>query len=169
MPEVNGTPSDLGVENTSSSEVNTEETSEEVPEAETAAELESDKEDLSKQSLLRDLYSERNKRKELKAKLDELTQKSEEMSTLSAEHESLKAKHARLEAVLLVSGSTMARLLDSRSFSERVFNSDENVEDIIADWYKANPSNTSNALKSAGDVPREQKTSMNDLLRAAAR
>lgn len=81
--------------------------------------------------------------------------------------ETLQARYDRLEEFLTQAGGPLSAALDSRTFTKRLFESKDQVKDIVADWQRANPSATSKALgnQSPGDVA--GKHNPNDLIRAA--
>ena len=117
-------------------------------------------------SVLADLHKERSQRKDLQAKVTNLEASLAEFESAQEKLTAATAKYDRLEAFLLASDSPISKTLDSRSFTERLFNSEDEITDIIADWKSANPTATSAALSSDGSKG-SGKMSMNDLLHAA--
>lgn len=125
--------------------------------------------DPAKASLLADLYKERTDRKAAQAELQTLK---EQVSTLTASQETLDAvqrKYDRLEAFLAAVGGPLGKALDSKSFTSSLFETDEDIATLVAEWNKANPSTTSSALSSSSAAPSSSAPDVNALLRAAAR
>lgn len=83
--------------------------------------------------------------------------------------ETLQTRYDRLEAFLQAAGGPLSKALDSRSFTRSLFETDDDIKDIVKAWQAANPSTTAEALGSGGAAPGAPKKSMNDLLRAAAK
>ena len=103
------------------------------------------------------------------AKVQELEAKVQELSDKATSAETIQAKYDRLEEFLTKVGGPISRALDSRSFSEKLFNSDADVAELVSDWHKTNPSATSSALGSMAAAPGGGKVDINELLRAAAK
>ena len=150
-------------------------THQDEPRAEDNQDTPQDKPDPAKARLLSDLYKERDRRKayatrvdELTAELEQATARAGELDSVTAERDDLRNRYDRLEAFVLNAGGELSGLLDSRRFTQELFESDRDVSKIVADWHKANPSPTSAALKpgAAHDKP---AVDINELLRAAAR
>lgn len=102
------------------------------------------------------------------AKVTELEGKVTELTTKAESADKVQAKYDRLEAFLTELGGTASRALDSRSFTDALFNSDKDIKSIVAQWNKDNPSATSAALGSGSAEPAKKGPSMNEILRAAA-
>jgi len=81
--------------------------------------------------------------------------------------DTLQTRYDRLEQFLQAAGGPLGKALDSRTFTKSLFESDKDVESIVKDWNKANPTATSQALGSAAGAPSNKKPVQNDLLRAA--
>ena len=79
----------------------------------------------------------------------------------------LQTRYDRLEGFLQAVGGPLARALDSRSFTQSLFESDQDIEDIVKAWQKANPTATAAALGAAAAAPSDKKPDMNSLIRAA--
>lgn len=102
-------------------------------------------------------------------KVTELEQKLAEATAEKEAATQTQAKYARLEEFLTKAGGPLARVLDSKSFTTALFETDADVQQILTDWHKANPSATSEALGSGAADPAGKKPGLNDLLRAAAK
>lgn len=83
--------------------------------------------------------------------------------------ETLQTRYDRLEAFLQQAGGPLARALDSRTFTKALFESDEDIKDLVKEWNRANPTATSSALGAAPGQPAAKPTNMNELIRAAAK
>lgn len=105
--------------------------------------------------------SHQTKVTELETKLTELTAKAESA-------DAIQAKYDRLEAFLTSLGGPVSKALDSRSFSQALFESDKDINDLVAQWHRDNPSATSSALNSGAGSEMSTKD-MNALLRSAAK
>ncbi|UDG78964.1 scaffolding protein [Microbacterium phage Saratos] len=125
------------------------------------------KSDPAKQALQRDLSSERKAHKASKDKVSELETQVAELTPKAELAEAWEAKYTRLEAFLQALPGSVGKALDSMSFTKRLFESEDKIEDIIKDWNKANPSATSQALGAGAGDPSKKGPSMNDILRAA--
>jgi hypothetical protein len=97
----------------------------------------------------------------------ELKQKLTAAEANAAKVEPLQKQYSRLEAFLTALGGPVSQILDSRTFSTRLFESEDKIEDIIKDFHKANPSATSAALSSTSTPGGTGKVDPNVLLRAA--
>lgn len=102
-------------------------------------------------------------------KVQELETKVQELSDKATSAEATQAKYDRLEEFLTKVGGPISKVLDSRSFSEKLFNSDADIAQLVSDWHKTNPSATSSALGSKAAAPGGSKVDINELLRAAAK
>ncbi|AXH48577.2 scaffolding protein [Microbacterium phage Sansa] len=125
------------------------------------------KSDPAKQALQRDLSSERKAHKASKDKVSELETQVAELTPKAELAEAWEAKYTRLESFLQALPGSVGKALDSMSFTKRLFESEDKIEDIIKDWNKANPSATSQALGAGAGDPSKKGPSMNDILRAA--
>lgn len=116
-----------------------------------------------------DLANAKQALAEANANSSKATQLEEELKSRPTKEalDTLQTRYDRLEAFLEASNSPLARALDSRTFTKRLFESQDKVEDIFADWSRLNPSATSEALGGgkAGDTTK--KVNPNDLIRAA--
>lgn len=123
-----------------------------------------------KSALAKERADLRAANKELKAtrsRVTELEAQVKELAPKAEETDAIQTRYDRLEAFLLALDNPVSKILDSRTFSSRLFETDDKIEDIIKDWYKANPSATSQALGSKGAGEPAKNTDMNNLLRAA--
>ena len=126
-----------------------------------------DKKDPAKQALLADLNKER---KDLKAARTELAALKTEADSLRPKAETvdaIQAKYDRLEGFLQAVGGPLGKALDSRTFTQALFETDKDIAELVKDWNKANPTATSSALGSAAAAPADGKKDVNALLRAA--
>lgn len=78
----------------------------------------------------------------------------------------LQTKYERLEAFAQATG--LGKALDSRTFTRRLFETDDKIADIVKDFNKENPSATQQALGGGAAAPAGDKADMNTLLRKAA-
>jgi len=127
--------------------------------------------------LVKQLKDDKAKLSKANTELAELRAKSKKVTDLETELgarpttealETLQTRYDRLEAFLLAAGGPISKALDSRTFTKDLFESDKDIEDLVKDWKKANPSATSTALGSAaaGDTG-GKKHDPNELIRAA--
>ena len=123
--------------------------------------------DHNKKALLADLYKERTARKELQSQLSDVTKQLEELTGASEELEALTKKYQRLEQFILGSNTDIGKALDSRTLTQRLFESDDEIDSILQDWHKDNPTTTSRALTGSNDSS-PSAPSVGDLLRVAA-
>lgn len=122
--------------------------------------------DFNKEALLADLHKERGRRKELTEKVTELTEKVSGADQIKEEFTSLESKYNRLEEFLTLAGGPLSKAMDSRSFTNALFNTNDDVSKIVEKWHKENPSQTSSAL-AGGTGGGNPKPDMNALLRAS--
>lgn len=107
------------------------------------------------------------------ARVPELEAKVTELETAAAaavkteDHTALKARYDRLEEFLSEVGGPLSRALDSRSFSQSLFETDTPVKDIVTKFLKDNPSAVTAALGNTSAVPAAKNPDQNALLRAA--
>lgn len=82
--------------------------------------------------------------------------------------ETLQTRYDRLEAFLVAAGGPLGKALDSRTFTKDLFESDKDIDALVKQWHRDNPSATSQALGNgpAGDA-KGGKQDPNELLRAA--
>lgn len=82
--------------------------------------------------------------------------------------ETLQNRYDRLEAFLVAAGGPLGKVLDSRTFSKELFESDKDIKELVKDFHKANPTATSAALQTtAGGATAPGKQDPNALIRAA--
>jgi len=126
--------------------------------------------------VVKQLAADKAKLAKANAELAELRAKSSKLTELEAEIEkrpsaealeTLQTRYDRLEGFLNALDGPISRILDSRTYSKRLLETDESIEDIVKDWHKANPSTTSQALGSKGAGPTKSSPTMNEILRAA--
>lgn len=106
---------------------------------------------------------------EARAQAAKATQLEEELSKRPTTEamDTLKNRYDRLEAFLTEAGGPLSRALDSRTFTRRLFETDDKIEDIVQQWRKDNPTATSSAAAAAGGNSPTGKVDPNELLRAA--
>lgn len=80
--------------------------------------------------------------------------------------DTLQTRYDRLEAFAQKVG--LGKALDSRTFTRDLFESDKDLDDLVKEWNKANPSATSQALGGKAGGEASPKHNPNDLLRIAA-
>lgn len=125
--------------------------------------------DSQKASLLADLHKERKDRQSAQSEVATLKSQVAELTTKAETVDAIQGKYDRLTEFLKQAGGQLGRALDSLSFTQSLFETDKPVEDIVADWNRANPSATSQALGAGAANPAAKGPSMNDLLRSAAK
>lgn len=106
--------------------------------------------------------------KDLERQVTELQTAKTEAEQVKAKAEATQAKYDRLEAFLMKAGGPLARALDSRSFTQALFESDTDVAELVTKWHKDNPSATSHALGGTSAAGGGSKRDPNELLRIAA-
>lgn len=115
--------------------------------------------------------TQRQELQELRAKSAQVTKLEEELGKRPTQEamDTLQTRYDRLEAFLQAAGGPLSKALDSRTFTRRLFETEDKLDDIVRDWHRTNPSTTAQALGSAAAEPAKQNASINDALRAAAR
>jgi len=121
----------------------------------------------NKDALLKDLYTERDKRKALQAELEQVKANAASLEEAKKSQAAVQRKYDRLEALLLKSGGSLASLLDSRTFAQQLFETDDPVEKLVDAWNKAHPSQTAQALGAKAGEDKAQGPSISEVLRAA--
>ncbi|UVK59224.1 scaffolding protein [Microbacterium phage Quartz] len=116
-----------------------------------------------------DLNKERKDHKATTARVAELEAQVKDLTPKAETTDAIQSRYDRLEAFLQALPGPLGKALDSKSFTKRLFESEDKVSDIIKDWNKANPTATASALGGGTGATSEKKSNMNDLLRAAAR
>jgi hypothetical protein len=106
---------------------------------------------------------------EAQAQAAKATKLEEELAARPSQEalDTLQTRYDRLEAFLVAAGGPISKALDSRTFTRSLFETDDDVEDIVKAWHKANPSATSTALGAAAANPGKSKIDPNALIRAA--
>lgn len=141
---------------------------EKVTESKTEAHTSSKEEPtFNKEGLLADLHKERSMRKQLRDKCAALETKLSSLTEVETTLQTTQYRYDRLEQFLLQCGGDVSKILDSRSFTQKLFESDTSVEDIVSEWKKHNPTKTSSALGGSGSA--EAKPTFNEILRAASK
>ncbi|QKY80242.1 scaffolding protein [Microbacterium phage Leafus] len=80
----------------------------------------------------------------------------------------LQTRYDRLEAFLLAAGGPISKALDSRTFTKSLFETEDDIEALVKQWHKDNPSATAAALGGGGPEGQgKPKHDPNDLIRAA--
>lgn len=125
------------------------------------------KESFNKEGLLADLHKERSMRKQLRDKCADLETKLSSLTEVETALQTTQRRYDRLEQFLLQCGGDVSKILDSRSFTHKLFESDTSVEDLVSEWKKHNPTKTSSALGGSGSA--EAKPTFNEILRAASK
>lgn len=116
-----------------------------------------------------DLNKERKDHKATTARVTELEAQVNDLTPKAETTDAIQSRYDRLEAFLQALPGPLGKALDSKSFTNRLFESEDKIADILKDWNKANPSATSVALGGGAGATSEKKSDMNELLRAAAR
>lgn len=96
----------------------------------------------------------------------------EELATTQAAQADLTAtaaRFSRLEEFLTEVGGPLGKALDSKSFTQALFETDTPVADLVTKWHQDNPSTISSALRSGSGTPSGGTAGLNDILRAAAK
>ena len=120
----------------------------------------------AKKALLADLHGARQRAKTAEARVAELDAQVAELAPVKETLDAVQARYDRLEAFMLAVGGPVSQALDSRSFTQKLFETEEDVSKIVKEWHGANPSATSAALSSSASQT-GGKATMNDILRAA--
>lgn len=106
---------------------------------------------------------------EARAKSAKVTQLEEDLGKRPTQEalDTLQNRSDRLEAFLQAVGGPLGKALDSRTFTRDLFETDKDIDQLVKDWNKANPTATSSALASGAAAPADGKVDPNTLLRAA--
>lgn len=121
-----------------------------------------------KHSLLADLHKERSTRKSLQEKVTQLEKENSKNLEVNEKYKLLQARYTRLEEFVLHSGTVLENILDSRSFSEKLFDSDIDIKELVKEWNSKHPSKMNEALRSNSRKGSE-KSSLNTLFRASVK
>ena len=141
---------------------------EKVTESKTEAHTSSKEEPtFNKEGLLADLHKERSMRKQLRDKCAALETKLSSLTEVETTLQTTQHRYDRLEQFLFQCGGDVSKILDSRSFTQKLFESDTSVEDLVSEWKKHNPTKTSSALGGSGSA--EAKPTFHEILRAASK
>lgn len=118
-------------------------------------------------SVLADLVKERKRRQELQQQVDKLSTDLAEALKDKDKLDSLTKRHTRLEALLTAEGSQFAELLDSRKFTTKLYETEDDVNTILQDWLKTQPKTAiDTALQASSSSSTGAK--LGDILRAIA-
>lgn len=106
---------------------------------------------------------------ELRAKSKTITKLEEELTARPTVEvvEALQARYDRLEGFLQAVGGPLSKALDSRTFTRDLFETDKDIETLVKEYSKANPTATSAALGSGAAAPASKSPDMNAILRSA--
>ena len=116
-----------------------------------------------------DLATQRSELTELRATGAQVTKLQDELKARPTTEAvtTLQTRYDRLETFLQAVGGPLGKALDSRTFSRDLFETDKDIEDLVKDWNRANPTATSSALGSGPAAPGAKAPDMNQLLRSA--
>lgn len=92
-----------------------------------------------------------------------------ELTTTKETLEGVQKRYDRLEEFLSKVGGPLGKALDSKSFTAKLFETDDDIGELVKNWFQDNPTKTSVALSSDNIYPDDKKPSMNDLLRLAVK
>lgn len=127
--------------------------------------------------VVKQLAADKAKLAKANTELAELRAQSKKATTLETELaarpttealETLQTRYDRLEAFLQAAGGPLSKALDSRTFTKSLFETDEDIEDIVKAWKKNNPSATAQALGASSAAGGGKSPDINAALRAAA-
>lgn len=106
---------------------------------------------------------------EAQAQAAKATKLEEELAARPSQEalDTLQTRYDRLEEFLTAAGGPISKALDSRTFTKALFESDQDIETLVKQWHRDNPSATSAALGSAPAEPGKPKQDPNKLIRAA--
>lgn len=120
-------------------------------------------------SVLADLVKERKKRQELQQQVDKLSTDLAEALKAKDSLDKLSKRHTRLEALLSADGSQFANLMDSKKFTSKLYDTEDDVAGILKDWLKTQPTTAVGAALQANSAnPQGSNSKLGDLLRAIA-
>ena len=154
-------------EATGQSEETQDETTSQTPAEDAEGTEDKSEQDPSKKALLDDLYRERNSRKALQAQVDKLKSELSQASSAIEQRDAVQRRYDRLEEFLSKVGGPLGKALDSKSFTTKLFETDDDIGELVKTWFQDNPTKTNVALSSDNVSPGGKKPSMNDLLRSA--
>jgi len=140
--------------------------SQEAPRVE-PEETESDPKAFNKAALLKDLHDTRQKSQALKAQVEALTAQAKKAEESVALAEAVQRKYDRLEGFLTKVGGPFAQALDSKSFTQALFETDTPVEELATQWAKDHPTLTTQALGAGTGPVAPQQPTISELLHAA--
>lgn len=125
------------------------------------------KPDPKHQSLLADLNKSRNETRSARGRITTLEAEVADLKPKAEMTDAIQTRYDRLEAFVQAAGGSLGKALDSRSFTKALFESDEDVAEIVKRWSQANPSATQQALSSTAAQTHGGRPSLNDAIRAA--
>jgi hypothetical protein len=128
--------------------------------------------------VVKQLAADKEKLRKAQTELTELRSKSAKVTQLETDLaarptteavETLQKRYDRLEEFLGAVGGPLSKALDSRTFTRDLFETDKDIEGLVKDWHRANPTATSSALASTagGNTGGNGKVDPNVLIRAA--
>lgn len=117
------------------------------------------------------LATQKSELAELRATSAKATQLEAELKARPSKEavDTLQTRYDRLEAFLQAAGGQLGRALDSRTFTTALFETNDDIADIVKKWNVANPTATSTALGSGAAAPADKAPDLNTLLRAAVK
>lgn len=119
-------------------------------------------------SVLADLVKERKRRQELQQQVDKLSTDLAEALKDKDKLDTLSKRHTRLEALLAAEGSQFAELLDSKKFTSKLYETDDDVAEILKDWLKTKPKTAIDTALQANSTSPSTGAKLGDILRAIA-
>lgn len=116
-----------------------------------------------------DLATQKTELAEARAQAKQVTKLEQERDARPTPEalETLQTRYDRLESFLQAIGGPVSKALDSRTFTKQLFETEDDVADIVKSFMKANPTATAQALASTAGTPTSGKQDPNELIRAA--
>ena len=99
---------------------------------------------------------------------DKLNATTAELTTTKETLDGVQKRYDRLEEFLSKVGGPLGKALDSKSFTTKLFETNDDIGELVKLWLQDNPSKTTVALSSDSTYSGDKKPSMNDLFRSAA-
>lgn len=119
-------------------------------------------------SVLADLVKERKRRQELQQQVDKLSTDLAEALKDKDKLDSLSKRHTRLEALLAAEGSQFAELMDSKKFTSKLYETEDDVNTILQDWLKTQSRTAIDTALQANSAGSTTGAKLGDILRAIA-
>lgn len=119
-------------------------------------------------SVLADLVKERKRRQELQHQVGKLSTDLAEALKDKDKLNSLSKRHTRLEALLTAEGSQFAELLDSKKFTSKLYETEDDVNVILQDWLKTQSKTAIDTALQASSAGSSTGAKLGDILRAIA-